>query len=105
MLELWVHTHDRRTPPDLVFIRAEIPDGVSRQTLDVVDLPMNWDMWPHPESTRMIGDDWLSNGKSCLMFVPSAITKVDYNCLVNPQHDDFGQIEIYDPESLSSTSV
>jgi len=101
MLELLVHLPDRRTPPDFSYIRASVPDSVSRETLGIDDLPINWAMWPHPDSTRLIGDDWLKRQSSCLLLVPSAVTRVDYNCIINPLHDDFASIKIDPPSPLA----
>ncbi|HBE67228.1 MAG TPA: hypothetical protein DDW52_03675 [Planctomycetaceae bacterium] len=87
-------------PPDFSYIKASIPDDVSRDFIDIDHLPLNWHMWPHPDSTRVIGDDWLARRTSCVLLVPSAVTRVDYNCLINPQHPDFGLIEIAPPMPL-----
>ena len=100
ILEVLVHMHNRIAPPDLSYIRAQIPDSVSREVLAIDKLPINWAMWPHPDSTREIGNDWLTRQSSCLLLVPSAVTRVDFNCLMNPQHPDFGSILIDPPISL-----
>lgn len=104
LLELWVHVHNRRTPPDFCYIRAGIPDHVSREILDVEKMHVNWDMWPHHDSTREFGDEWLASKSSCILLVPSAVTRVDFNCLINPQHGDFADIEVDDPKPLQLDS-
>lgn len=101
LLEILVHLPNRRTPPDFSYIKATIPDGVSRRKLEPEHLPTNWDMWPHPESTRAIGDEWLDEKSTCLLLVPSAVTMVDYNCVINPQHEDFKLIQIEPPRRLN----
>ncbi|MDB2685943.1 RES family NAD+ phosphorylase [Mariniblastus sp.] len=100
LLEVLVHLHDRICPPDLSYIRAEIPDSVSREILEIDKLPINWAMWPHPDSTREMGNDWLTRQSSCLLLIPSAVTRVDFNCLLNPQHPDFASIVIDPPTPL-----
>lgn len=100
LLEVLVHLHNRIVPPDFSYITATIPDDVSREFLRADQLPINWLMWPHPDSTRVIGDDWLARQSSCILLVPSAVTRVDYNCLINPQHPDFGLIEVEPPVPL-----
>ncbi len=100
LLEIFVHLHNRVVPPDFSYIRANIPDDVSREFLLADELPINWLTWPHPGSTRVIGDDWLARQSSCILLVPSAVTRVDYNCLINPQHPDFSLIEVEPPVSL-----
>lgn len=100
LLEVLVHLPDRRTPPNFSYIKAIIPDSVSRVIMGTDDLPINWDMWPHPDSTRLIGDERLARKSSCLLLVPSAVTEVDYNCLINPHHSDFASIEVDLPAPL-----
>ena len=100
LLEVLVHLHNRIAPPDFSYIRASIPDDVSRELLHIDQLPINWQMWPHPDSTRVIGDDWLARQSSCILLVPSAVTRVDYNCLISPQHPDFALIEVEPPVPL-----
>ena len=100
LLEVLVHFHNRIAPPDLSYVRATIPSHVSRESLDIDQLPINWAMWPHPDSTKEMGNDWLARQSSCLLLVPSAVTRVDFNCLINPQHPDFASIAIDPPKSL-----
>lgn len=100
LVEVMVHMHDRSVPPDFSYVRASIPDSVSREQLEINDLPLNWSMWPHPDSTRVIGDQWLAEQSSCLLLVPSAVTNVDYNCLINPRHPDFASIIVESPQLL-----
>lgn len=100
LLEVLVHLHNRIVPPDFSYVKAAIPDSVSREILDTDQLPINWRMWPHPDSTRLIGDDWLARKSSCVLLVPSAVTRVDFNCLINPQHPDFALIKVERPVPL-----
>ena len=105
IIEMMVHMHDRTVPPEFSYIKASIPDSVSRKKMEIDDLPVNWSMWPHPDSTRVIGDEWLADESSCLLFVPSAVTRVDYNCLINPQHPDFALITSEPPQPLDFDSL
>lgn len=100
IIEVLVHMHDRTLPPDFSYTRVLIPDSVSRKQLEISDLPINWSMWPHPDSTRAIGDEWLAEESSCILLAPSAVTRVDFNCLINPQHPDFDSISIEPPLPL-----
>ena len=100
IIEVLVHMYDRAVPPDFSYVKAMIPDTVSREKLEIDDLPLNWSMWPHPDSTRVIGDEWLASESSCLLLVPSAVTRVDFNCLINPQHPDFASIRVEPPDPL-----
>lgn len=100
LVEVMVHMHDRTVPPDFSYIRASIPNSVSRKRLEINGLPLNWSMWPHPDSTRVIGDEWLAEQSSCLLLLPSAVTHVDFNCLINPQHPDFASVVVESPQPL-----
>ena len=92
--EFWVHLVDRCLPPNFCQVNATIPDSVSRIKLDVSSLPINWDSWPHPVSTREMGTEWLHSLKSCLLVIPSAVIPDNFNVLINPKHADFNQIKI-----------
>ena len=45
-----------------------------------------------------IGDDWIRNGHSVALLVPSAAIRGDWNLLLNPAHADFSKIRFRDPE-------
>ena len=49
------------------------------------------------DSTREMGSEWIEARETCLLLVPSAITKVDFNCVINPAHPDFTKIKIGAP--------
>ena len=46
---------------------------------------------------RKAGDDWLMNGESAVLRVPSAVIKGDWNYLINPLHLDFAQVRVEPP--------
>ena len=94
VVEYWVHLPAPKMPPNCSFIRALVPDEVSRRVLTEDDLPVNWNVFPHPDSTREYGTQWLIERETCLLIVPSAVVTQDYNCLINPEHPDFERIEI-----------
>jgi RES domain-containing protein len=64
------------------------------QKLTVTDLPTDWNIFPHPATTQIIGDKFVSDNKYCVLQIPSAITQGDYNILINPNHPEFKQIKI-----------
>ncbi|MEO0333752.1 MAG: RES family NAD+ phosphorylase, partial [Bacteroidota bacterium] len=63
-------------------------------TLATDTLPKDWNVFPHPSSTQRIGDDFVREQASCVLQVPSAVVKGDYNLLINPIHPDFSQIRV-----------
>jgi len=46
---------------------------------------------------RQIGDDWLKDGSTLALKVPTAVAPIGWNYLLNPAHPDFSRLEIGDP--------
>jgi RES domain-containing protein len=44
-----------------------------------------------------IGDDWVSQGSSVALAVPSVLSTSEKNFLLNPRHSDFKKIKISKP--------
>ncbi len=94
MAEVAVHFTLATLPSDYVMMTLFIPDDISIKKLNHSDLPPDWNTFPHPYSTQAIGDKFVSENKYCVLQIPSAITKGDYNLLINPYHADFLRIGI-----------
>ena len=94
MAEVAVHFTLATLPPDYVMMTLFIPDNVSIQEVNIDDLPLGWNSFPHQLSTRQIGDRLAAENKTCLIKVPSAVTKGDFNILINPNHIEFAGIKI-----------
>lgn len=62
------------------------------------NLPAHWRQEPPGPSTKKIGDVWLTEGRSAVLRVPSAIVPAENNYLINPEHPDFSKIQISRPE-------
>jgi RES domain-containing protein len=73
-----------------------IPDSISILKINPSDLPGDWNKFPHSTATKKIGDDFVKDGKYCVLQVPSAVTPGDYNYLINPAHSEFSSIKIID---------
>lgn len=91
MLERLVHT-----PPDLVprtdrWVEATVPDGA----VEVVDTAViaGWDADP-PKASRDFGDRWLTEARSAALAVPSVVTRIDHNLVLNPTHPRFTEITV-----------
>lgn len=96
MAEVAVHFSIGTIPPDYMMITIHIPDDISLVKIDNKDLPSDWNVFPHPVSTQIIGDKFITENKYCIFQVPSSVTKGDYNYLINPYHEDFKRIKIID---------
>ena len=62
-----------------------------------IRLPDNWADPVAPLALREFGDRWARDGTSAVLKVPSAVTLVEFNYLLNPEHSDFASIEIGEP--------
>jgi RES domain-containing protein len=86
LLEVLVHieidSEDR--PERFQVLRIEGPDALSIEEIEPNALPSNWA--EDIASTQSVGDGWLSERRSLLLKVPSALVPETWNVLVNPQH-------------------
>jgi RES domain-containing protein len=96
-VETFVNLEPNLRPADLVFIVGEILDGVEIGKLDPKILPAGW-REARDESLRRFGDDWIRDGKTAGLLVPSAAIRGEWNVLLNPAHPHFLQIQFRDPE-------
>lgn len=81
-------------PKPHVAIPADIPAGLAIDQVEQDLLPSNWRDAPPPPDLATIGDQWVDNGNSAVLRVPSAVLDEEWNYLLNPEHPDFPQIAI-----------
>lgn len=96
MAEVAVHLSLATLPEDYMMMTIHIPDDISMKRLNVSDLPIDWNKFPHPSTTQIIGDRFISENLHCVLQIPSSITEGDYNLLINPHHIEFQRIKILD---------
>lgn len=101
MLEYFVHLDKDDPPTDLVLAVAEIPEDVTRERVEPRELPKGWRNAAAPPELTRFGDEFVSAGKSCVLFVPSVLAPQENNCLLNPAHADFGRVVVRDSEPLN----
>lgn len=94
MAEVAVHLTLATLPKDYVMLTLSIPSKVSRFQLSEEMLPSQWREFPSPAATQTVGDRFVKDNKYCLLIIPSAITRGDFNILINPNHAHFKQIEV-----------
>jgi RES domain-containing protein len=94
MAEVMVHLTLGTLPNDFMMITINIPDDLPKLKISEQDLPMGWNSFPYLTATQNFGDKFISEFKFCLLQVPSAVTKGDYNFLINPYHPAFERIVI-----------
>ena len=94
MAEISVHISLITLPNDFVMMEIYIPDSIKIQAVEVNDLLETWNSFPHSYKTQKVGDTFIAENKFCILKVPSAVVKGDFNYLINPHHKDFKKIEI-----------
>lgn len=94
MAEVFVHLSLAMMPDDYQMLTIEIPENVSVASADPSLLPENWADFPFIVHTRKIDDSFVARRESCVLKVPSAVVKGDFNYLINPDHGDFAGIKI-----------
>lgn len=94
MAEVAVHLSLATIPCDFVMLEIEIPDTIKIQNLGKIELPANWNGHPPIQHTQKIGNDFVNFGEHCILKVPSAVVKGDFNFLLNPHHKDIKSIKI-----------
>jgi RES domain-containing protein len=97
MAEVAVHLSFDTLPSDFMMLEIDIPDTVAFAPIVTVDdLRYNWNVFPHDGTTQLIGDQFIQTNAFCVMKVPSAVVKGDFNILINSFHSDFGMITVTD---------
>lgn len=106
-LEILVHLHRPTRPPAYHLIPCYFHEALVEE-VDVKSLPPNWMAGISPPSLRAYGDTWARDRVSPVLKVPSAITRIEFNYLLNPEHPDFASIDIgesrpftFDPRLLT----
>jgi RES domain-containing protein len=94
MAEVAVHFTLATLPSDYTMSTIFIPDDISIQKLNIIDLPADWNTFPHPSTTQSIGDQFVADNLFCILQIPSAVTFGDFSLLLNPKHPEFKRIKI-----------
>jgi len=94
MAEVLVHLSLATLPSDFVMLTIEIPVEVSLEVLDPKIVNIDWNVFPSTFETPLLGDDFIKRNEACVLKVPSAVVKGDFNYLINPYHVDFYKIKI-----------
>lgn len=91
MLETLVHLHAAQILEYFTLLRIDVPvDQI--QIADMDELPDNWADEDAPPELAEYGDAWCFSKDSIALRVPSALSPVEYNYLLNPELPDFYDI-------------
>ncbi len=99
VLEQLVHVEDPTVLDAFVVVSAML-DEDTIEVLPSSSLPDGWRTYPAPPSLKVVGDAWLSEGRSLALGVPSATVRGQRNYLINPAHPGFASVEVSGPEPL-----
>jgi RES domain-containing protein len=99
MLEILVHIRNtRQTAPPIPYMLFPASfDERLIEELSPSSLAPDWDLEPPSDSTKSIGDAWVSAAGSPVLAVPSVIVPEERNYVLNPSHALFGQIHFGSP--------
>lgn len=73
---------------DLDILTINIPDN-SISELKISDLPKNWSEYPAPTILSDFGQEWILQGQTIALKVPSCIIETSHNFILNCNHKDF----------------
>jgi RES domain-containing protein len=93
VLEMLVHLDSPELLDKYVLFQVSIDPSYVKD-LDFASLPRNWKADPAPARVRAIGDEWIAGGASAVLRVPSTLVPGESNFLLNPRHQDFGNLRI-----------
>jgi RES domain-containing protein len=89
LLEILVHASGS-VPRSQGYVEIEIPTGLSIEEITQDDLP-RWDA-PSFEATQAFGDRWYDERRTPVLIVPSVVTLVERNVLINQEHPEFPMV-------------
>lgn len=94
LLEMLVHASGS-APPHQAYIEIQIPAGMAVEEVVPDDVP-GWEAKSF-EASRAFGDRWYDERRTPVLLVPSVVTRVERNVLLNQEHPDFGNIHASQP--------
>ena len=100
-LEVLVHVDPALAPMDLRLIEIDVPDGIDIETCDPAQLATDWQMFPAPVVLQDFGSEWLSDLRTAILSVPSAVLAIERNYIINPAHPDAPRIRIVQEQVFS----
>jgi RES domain-containing protein len=95
-LEMLVHLDSAIALEGYVFFEVTIDESLVKK-IEKSRLPRSWRADPPPDENQQIGDEWVRDGSSAVLEVPSVVIPDEPNYLLNPQHADFPKLKIGKP--------
>ncbi len=98
MLEILVNANIGRIPKHQAWVEILIPDDVSAEEVDENNLS-HWDA-PDLRAGRKFGDAWYNEQRSTILVVPSKVTRVERNVIINQLHPEFRKLRVSRPQPV-----
>ncbi|EMH4161565.1 RES domain-containing protein [Pluralibacter gergoviae] len=83
MLETLVHLNAPQLLDSFTLLSIDVPDD-QVMTFDTAMLPSDWADEDAPAILAQYGDSWVTGAQSVALRIPSALSPVEYNFLLNP---------------------
>jgi RES domain-containing protein len=99
-LEMVVHLNSDRLKSEFKMSVVDIPEDLGKTEINIEDLPEDWTDHDGYQVCQEIGDKWIQDFDTCVLKVPSAVIKHEFNYLINPQHPDFFKLKIVEIEDF-----
>jgi len=100
ILENLVHMAREDFPTGYVVVSATVPELVSvcteaqLRSIEYLHLYPGVTLPLLSATSQQLGDYWLESGMSAVLKVASSVVPTEHNFLLNPEHSDFGRIEV-----------
>jgi len=97
LLEMLVHASGN-VPRSQGFVEITIPSGLRTEVVTPHDVP-DWNA-ASSAASRSFGDKWYDEQRTAVLIVPSVVSRVETNILINQEHPDFGRIRASLPKPV-----
>ncbi len=94
LLEILAHVGKESMPEGYFMIAIYLPDDASMLAVALADLPKDWKAVPFANSTQRLGDQFIRDGHSLVLKVPSVFVPGDCNYLVSPKHEQMQGVTV-----------
>jgi RES domain-containing protein len=98
MLEVLANANIGRMPKRHAWIEILIAGNVSVEQVDVSRV-RRWDA-PDQHTSRIFGDKWYDQQRSAVLIVPSTVTRVERNVVINEAHPEFVKLRATRPKPV-----
>jgi RES domain-containing protein len=95
LLEVLARMGAIQVPPDYHYVEITIPDDMQFEEI----LPSPQEI-ASESFTRSCGDKWFDARRTPVLYVPSVVTGVERNLLINPRHPEFFRIQPSEPKPV-----